>query len=144
VKGGVVENDNKTGGAHADRRFRWGWIAAVVVVIAAAGVGYYLYDSQQSDDVEADQGSSGAVSLPQNPSLRLVADGGTWYVENDGNVTMHDVEVRDTAGAVICALGTMSPDDREPCEDADDRTDLVVAGMGPLDQEVENPAPSGS
>jgi hypothetical protein len=71
--------------------------------------------------------------------LKLLFEGGIWHVENDGNVTMSEVQVRDPAGAVICDLGTLSPGDRQPCEDAGDRQDLVAAGQGPQGQKVEVP-----
>ena len=123
-------------------------------LIIVAGVGYLIAtgtwfgDSRSTGGTVAEGESVSAsdevvIEIPQNPSLRLVSQEGTWNVENDGNVTMSEVEVRDTTGAVICEIGTMSPGDLEPCEDAGDRQDLVVAGEGPKGQKVEEPAPAG-
>ena len=105
-------------------------LVTVLVVVGAACGG----DDDASPDTTA---SSGAVALPQNPSLRLFVDDGTTYVENDGNVTMSDVEVREDGGDVVCTLGTLSPDDRAPCDEAGGRDDLVAHGLGPQGQEVE-------
>jgi len=66
-----------------------------------------------------------------------VEEEGTLYVENDGNVTMSDIEVRDATGTAVCTLGTISPGDREPCEEAGDAQGLIVVGSGPQGQPVE-------
>jgi hypothetical protein len=135
---------NKSGaarGAHVRRRRRLRLAIVLLVGIVVGGAGFLLYKATQSDNGSSTgQGGSGdVVELPQNPSLKLLFEGGIWHVENDGNVTMSEVQVRDPAGAVICDLGTLSPTDRHPCEDAGDRQDLVAAGQGPQGQKVEVP-----
>jgi hypothetical protein len=69
--------------------------------------------------------------------LRMFLEGDAVYVENDGNVTMSDVEVRDGSGDVLCDVGTLSPDDREPCDEADGVDDATAFGVGPQGQQVE-------
>lgn len=126
----------------------------VLGLVIVAGVGYLIatgtwFGDSTSTDVTVAEGESVSdsdevvIEIPQNPSLKLVSEGGTWNVENDGNVTLSEVEVRDTTGAIICEIGEMAPGDLEPCEDAGDRQDLVVVGNGPQGQKVEEPAPAG-
>jgi hypothetical protein len=123
------------------RRGVWIAVAVVVVLIVAGGVGYALYEANQSDDEtaaeRAEPASGGVVEIPQVPSLKMVEEEGTLYVENDGNVTMSDIEVRDAAGTTVCAMEVISPGDREPCEEAGDAQDLTVFGSGPQGQPVE-------
>jgi hypothetical protein len=114
----------------------WMIAAVVVVILAGAGGAYYLLNSDDSD-VPAVEDDEGVVELPQNPSLRLFDEGGTWYVENDGNVTMSEIEVRDASGNVVCSLGTVSPGDRAACEEATDGEGLTATGSGPQGQPVE-------
>ena len=75
--------------------------------------------------------------MPQNPSLRLFDEGGTWYVENDGNVTMSEIEVSDAAGTVVCSISTLSPDERAACDGAGSGEGLTASGSGPQGQPVE-------
>lgn len=130
-----------TRGAHVARRRGARLAMVLVVVIVGAVAGYLVYRVTQLGTGPSDQDGGDAVVLPQNPSLKMLLEDGAWSVENDGNVTMAEVEVRDTAGEVICAIGTMSPGDLEPCEEAGDRQELVAFGSGPQGQKVE--APSG-
>jgi hypothetical protein len=121
------------------RRGVWIAVAVVVVLIVAGGV-YALYEANQSDDEIAEPTPTtpaGGVEIPQVPSLKMVEEEGTLYVENDGNVTMSDIEVRDAAGTTVCAMEVISPGDREPCEEAGDAQDLTVFGSGPQGQPVE-------
>lgn len=116
-----------------------GIAAAVLVgVVIVAGAAYGLYevlrsDSETAGTVTPDTG----VVLPQNPSLLMVVEDGTLYVENDGNVTMSDIEVRDEAGTVICDMGVISPGDRQACDEAGGAEDLTAFGSGPQGQAVE-------
>jgi len=111
---------------------------ASVAVILAAGLALTAGACSSDDDTSADTTDpNGGVELPQNPSLRITVEDETLYVENDGNVTMSDVEVREESGDVVCELGTLSPDDREPCEEAAGRDDLSAHGLGPQGQEVD-------
>jgi hypothetical protein len=113
-------------------------ISIVVIVLVLAGSAYGLYSVIQSDAETTDSVTpGGVVVLPQNPSLKMVVEEGTLYVENDGNVTISDVEVRDAAGTAVCAMGVISPGDRQPCEEAGDAQDLTVIGSGPQGQNVE-------
>ena len=105
-----------------DDRPPWRTIALIFIglVVASAAV-FAVYQLTKSDDddvataTETTQANIVSASdedvteLPQNPSLRLFDDAGTIYVENDGNVTMSSIEVRDGAGAAVCDLGTISP-----------------------------------
>ena len=77
------------------------------------------------------------LTCPQFPSLKMLIEDGTLYVENDGNVTMSDIEVRDAAGSALCEMAVISPGDREPCENAGDAADLTVVGSGPQGQPFE-------
>ena len=123
---------------HKRKRGRVLRVAGIVAgAVILAGAGYLVYNAGQDDTPSAVQSEDGAVSLPQNPSLKMLFEEDTWYVENDGNVTMHDIEVRDTGGSVICDLGILSPSERAPCVEAGDRQDLVTVGLGPQDQRVE-------
>ena len=113
-------------------------ISIVVIVLVLAGSAYGLYSVIRSDVETTDSVTpGGVVVLPQNPSLTMVVEEGTLYVENDGNVTISDVEVRDAAGTAVCAMGVISPGDRQPCEEAGDAQDLTVIGSGPQGQNVE-------
>jgi len=126
-------NERRATGRDAGRRK--GVIAAVVLpALAIVATSACSGD----DDTSADTTNpSGAVELPQNPSLRIITEDDTFVVENDGNVTMSDVEVREDSGDVVCELGTLSPDDREPCDEAAGRDDLSAHGLGPQGQEVD-------
>ncbi len=133
-----ISDQDQTAEAGSRRRGLIWVVVAVVGLIVLAGVGYFVYDATQSDDdTESTIPDDGGVDLPQDPSLILLLEDGVWFVENDGNVTMSEIEVRDDAGEVICEIGTMSPDDREACEDASENQDLVVVGQGPQGQPVE-------
>lgn len=151
-----MDRDDSAGtrGQHVggSRGLRLALLLLGLVIVAGAGYlianGTWFGDSTSTNETVAEGDSVSdsdevVIEIPQGPSLKLVLQDGTWNVENDGNVTMSEVEVRDTAGAVICEIGTMSPGDLEPCEDAGDRQDLVVAGEGPQGQKVEEPAPAG-
>ena len=133
-----ASDQDQTGEAGSRRRGVI-WVAvAVVGLIVLAGAGYLVYDATQSDDdTESTIPDDGGVVLPQNPSLRLLLEDGVWFVENDGNVTMSEIEVRDDTDEIICEIGTMSPDDRQACEEAGENQDLVVIGQGPQGQPVE-------
>ena len=121
---------------------RSGWrrpwvIIAIIVVAAAIGAAlFFAFNSGSSDDTTDTGNGGGVVELPQNPSLRLFEEDGTWYVENDGNVTMSEIEVADGSGAVVCELGRLSPDDRAACDEASG-DGLVATGSGPQGQPVE-------
>jgi hypothetical protein len=133
-----ARHQRRTGGRGHAAEVKVG-LAIVVGLIVLAGAGYFVYDATQSDDVTPPTVpvGDGGVVLPQDPSLTLLLEDGVWFVENDGNVTMSDIEVRDGANEVICEIGTMSPDDRQACEDAGENQDLVVVGQGPQGQPVE-------
>lgn len=120
--------------------------AVVVIALIVAGVAYAVYDANQSDDEIAAPVTGGAVTdsdqvvieIPQEPSLMMVEEDGTLFVENDGNVTMSGVEVRDADGAAVCSLGDLAPGDRQPCEEAADAQGLVAVGTDPGGQEVQS------
>jgi hypothetical protein len=103
-----------------------GLITFVVGVLIAAGAGYALYEASRSDTETAATPNDIGVILLQNPFLRMVVEEGTLYVE-----------VRDASGTVVCAMGVMSPDDRQPCEETGDDQDLTVFGNGPHRQSVQ-------
>ncbi len=136
------QNDEDSAGRLSTGRPTWVWLVVAVVAVVLAGAGYLIYDATQNDDetestVPAD---GGVIELPQNPSLALTLEEGVWYVTNDGNVTMSDVAVQVDGGEVVCEIGTMSPDDRQPCEGAGVDQSLVVSGQGPQGQPVEAPS----
>lgn len=122
----------------------------VALIVASAAV-YGIYRMTSNRDGE--DAASNPTSVPnvvasdtdevvteirQEPSLRLFEEEATVYVENDGNVTMSGVEVRDGAGAAACDLGTISPGDRQPCAAASDALSPITAvGSGPQGQAVE-------
>ena len=112
------------------------WIAVIVVgaltVAGAAGWWFLIRDDGSSSET-----AGSGVVIPQSPSLKMELEEGTLLVENDGNVTMSDVEVRDAAGTVVCAMGVISPGDRQPCQEAGGAPDLIVVGSGPQGQPVE-------
>ena len=115
-------------------------IAAIIAVacLVVAGIAYGAYRISQNDDETADGvASSNVVEIPQVPSLKMLMEDGTLYVENDGNVTMSDIEVRDADGSALCEMAVISPGDREPCENAGDAADLTVVGSGPQGQPFE-------
>lgn len=139
------EDDEMTGEARQDeaprpmtqgQRYLLFALVAIVLALAVAVVFYWI---SGSDDTSSSSTTvpSGGVILPQNPSLLLLQVDDTWYVENDGNVTMSSVEVRGDSDDVICELGTISPDERAPCEAAGAIDDLTAFGLGPQGQEVE-------
>ena len=128
------------------------WLAISLILLGflvASGIVYGIYQATSGDDAAATEttvrqpatvsaSDEDVTELPQNPSLRLFEDEGTTYVENDGNVTMSGVEVRDGAGATVCDLGTLSPADRQPCAAAADALAPISAvGSGPQGQAVE-------
>ena len=115
-------------------------IVAIIAVacLVVAGIGYGAYRISQNDDGTVDGvGTGDGVALTQVPSLKMLMEDGTLYVENDGNVTMSDIEVRDAAGSALCEMAVISPGDREPCENAGDTADLTVVGSGPQGQPFE-------
>ena len=125
-----------------DYRSPWRTIAFIFIglIVASAAV-FAVYQLTKSDtndqSAETTPGDSG-VELPQNPSLRLLEEEGTIYVENDGNVTMSSIKVSDAAGAEVCDLGTISPGDRSPCPGGTDALrPLTATGSGPQGQPVE-------
>lgn len=135
----IVSEDEASDAAAPPRPRRRRVLTVVVVLVVAlvvAGVTYAIYEASQSDDEAAAPTATG-VQLPQNPSLKMIVEDGGVFVENDGNVTMSDVEVRDADGNPLCSLGVLSPGDRQPCEEAGDAADLVVVGSGPQGQRVE-------
>lgn len=143
-----VSQDEPTGVSTTGRTL--GIVVIVVAVAAAAGIGIWKYTSSQSDDdaqaavtettaaqVVSDSDDD-VTELPQNPSLRLLEDQGTLYVENDGNVTMSNVEVRDAAGSAVCAIGTISPGARSACDATNVLRPATAVGNGPQGQEAQS------
>jgi len=112
-------------------------VVGVVVLAVAAILVSVLIDDSTADAPTATSAPNGQVVLPQNPSLRLLQVDGVWQVENDGNVTMSEIEVRDASATVICELGKLAPDERAACDAAGSATDLTAFGVGPQGQEVE-------
>jgi hypothetical protein len=113
-------------------------VGLFALLVAAAAVTFLLWggsDVAAPSPTTAEQ--TGAVVLPQNPSLALIDDGGTWYVENDGNVTMSQVVVRDGSDVVVCELGTISPSERAACAAAAGKSGLTASGVGPQGQPVD-------
>ena len=116
-------------------------LGVLVLLAAAAATWYFVSDGDFFGDDTDDQeevAGGGGVPIPQVPSLRMFIEGGTVFVENDGNVTMSDVEVRDVADAVVCSMGVISPGDRQACEEAAGAEGLTAHGRGPQGQEVED------
>ena len=116
------------------RRRQWRRTAVVVgvVLLSVSACG-----GDDDDSTTETTLAGGAVELPQNPSLRIFLDDGGVFVENDGNVTMSDVEVRDDLGDVVCSLGTLPPATRQPCDEADGVDDVTAFGVGPQGQQVQ-------
>lgn len=108
-------------------------VVGIAAVVVAVTIGIAVLGSDA--DEPPDTASAGGVVLPQNPSLALAEDDGRWFVANDGNVTMSDVELRD-GDDVVCELGTISPGDRATCDDASGLDDPAAFGRGPQGQEV--------
>lgn len=117
--------------------------AAMVAAILAAAVWVFLLLRDGGDET----GSNGAsgdpavivideseVSVVQNPSLRATvgADGVT--VENDGNLTMHDITVTE-GDEELCMFDEMAPGDSEVCAGA--TATASISGLGPQDQPVD-------
>lgn len=127
---------SRFGSATSPRRLVNVVIGALVLAIAAT-LALALIDGSTADAPPVTSAPNGQVVLPQNPSLRLVQLDGVWQVENDGNVTMSEIEVRDASATVICELGKLAPDERAPCDAAGSATDLTAFGVGPQGQEVE-------
>ena len=130
-------NERKSRRQHAREGKAWWWVVAVVVAVLIGVGAFYLFNSGDADEASTGDDGGGVVELPQNPSLRLFEEDGTWYVENDGNVTMSEIEVLDGSGTVICDLGVLSPDDRAACEEAGSGDGLIAKGSGPQGQNVE-------
>ena len=107
--------------------------AAISVVTFVAALTACDSDSDDSATTTGD----GGVVLPQDPSLAITLEDGTWVVENDGNVTMSDVEVRDESGGVVCEIGTLAPEESAPCDEGAGLDGLIAFGLGPQGQEVE-------
>ena len=133
-------------------RSPWRAIAFIFIglIVASAAV-YGIYRMTSSGDSEDTASNPTAApnvvasdtdevitEINQNPSLRLFAEAGTTYVENDGNVTMSSILVLDGAAATVCDLGTISPGDRQPCAEASGALGpLTATGSGPQGQPVE-------
>jgi len=113
-------------------------VGVLIGLVILAAVWFFLLDESDNDQTATTGPTDTGVELPQNPSLMMLLEEGTLYVENDGNVTMSDVEVRDAAGTVICALGVISPADRQACEEAAGAQDLIAYGTGPQGQPTES------
>ena len=120
-------------------------LAVLALVVAAAAVwALFLRDSGTDDVSEATGGSDetpevvvideSEVGIVQNPSLSAAATADGIRVENDGNVTMHDITVTD-GGEEVCVFETLSPGEGADCAGASSAA--VVAGLGPQDQPVE-------
>lgn len=122
-------------------------VIGVAVVVVGALVAFVVLSNDDSDDaapaptttadVNVSDSDAVVIDLPQSASLRLFVEDDTWYVENDGNVTMSDVEVRDGSDAVLCELGTLAPDDRAECADAEGGDGLRAVGSSPQGEQVE-------
>ena len=113
-------------------------------MVAAAVWALVLHDNGTTDDaavagngdvqpeiVIADESE---VEIVQNPSLSAAATADGIRVENDGNVTMHDITVTD-GGEEVCVIETLSSG--EGADYAGASSAAVVAGLGPQDQPVE-------
>ena len=126
---------------HEDRARRRsaGRLKGVIPAALFAGLALIAVSAYGGDDDSATETTlgGGGVELPQDPSLRIFLEADALYVENDGNVTMADVAVRDGAGGVVCDIGTQAPDDREPCDAANGVDGVTAFGVGPQAQEVE-------
>ena len=111
----------------------------VIPAVVIAGLTLIAVSACGGDDDATTETTvgGGGVELPQDPSLRMFLEADAVYVENDGNVTMADVAVRDGAGGVVCDIGTLAPDDREPCDAANGVDGVTAFGVGPQAQEVE-------
>lgn len=136
------------------RRPRWLRPALVVLAIsvAATAVWFVALRDGGPDDVAGEASDSAEVTgtaeetqdvivideaevdVVQNPSLSATVAGDGVRVENDGNVTMHDIAVAE-GGEEICLIETLSPGDGADCQGAS--AGAVVAGLGPQDQRVE-------
>ncbi len=112
-------------------------VVGVLVLALAAILAFALIDDSTADAPPVTSIPNGQVVLPQNPSLKLVQVDDVWQVENDGNVTMSEIEVRDASATVICELGRLAPDERAACDAAGSATDLTAFGLGPQGQQVE-------
>ena len=121
------------------RRRSAGRLKRVIPAVVLAGLALIAVSACGGDDDSTTETTlgGGGVELPQDPSLRMFLEADAVYVENDGNVTMSDVEVRDGSGDVLCDVGTLSPDDREPCDEADGVDDVTAFGVGPQGQKVQ-------
>lgn len=127
-------------------RSRWLIPALAVVgllVVAAAVWAFVIRDDSSTDEAQP-AGSDetpevvvideSEVDVVQNPSLSATATADGVRVENDGNVTMHDITVTD-AGEEVCVIETLSPGEGADCAGASSAA--VIAGLGPQDQPVE-------
>ena len=121
------------------RRRDAGRLKRVIPAVVLAGLALIAVSACGGDDDSTTETTlgGGGVELPQDPSLRMFLEGDAVFVENDGNVTMSDVEVRDEAGGVVCDIGTLAPDDSEPCDEADGVDDATTFGVGPQGQQVQ-------
>ncbi len=120
-------------------------VALLALAVLAAAAWYFLLrDSTDDTGAEATGGSDetpevvvideSEVDVVQNPSLSATATGDGVRVENDGNVTMHDITVTQD-DQELCTIETLSPGDGSDCAGAS--AGAVVAGLGPQDQPVE-------
>ena len=124
---------------HEDRARRRSARRLKRVIPAALFAGFALIavSACGGDDDSTTETTLGGVELPQDASLRMFLEDDAVYVENDGNVTMSDVEVRDGSGDVLCDIETLAPDDREPCDEATGVDDVTAFGVGPQGQQVQ-------
>ena len=134
----MTDETRRDGGGRRQMSAKLYVVIGIVAIVLLGAAAWVFFWTSRSDDASPTSTtvSSGGVVLPQNPSLNLLQVDGTWYVENDGNVTMSGVAVRDGSDSVICELGTLSPDARAACEAAGAADDLSAFGLGPQGQEV--------
>ena len=131
------------------QRRRPGWLipalGVLALLVAGAAVWAFVLRDSGADDASEPVGGSdetpevvvideSEVDIVQNPSLSATATSDGVRVENDGNVTMHDIKVTD-GGEEICAIETLSPGDGSDCLGASSAA--TVSGLGPQDQPVD-------
>ena len=129
------------------RRSKW-LIPALVLLallIVAAAVWFFALREGGTDEAADASGASdetpevvvideSEVDVVQNPSLSATATADGVRVENDGNVTMHDIKVTE-GEAEVCAIETLAPGEGSDCAGAS--SGATVTGLGPQDQPVE-------